>query len=50
MDSMKVADAFYVLFGLFSLYAVYAIASGQWDFSGFIVPVGKSVGLFLNLP
>ena len=50
MDSMKLADVFYVLFGLFSLYAVYAIASGQWDFSGFIVPVGKAVGAFTSLP
>jgi hypothetical protein len=42
---MEAADIFYVAFGLFSLYAVYAIASGQWDFSAYFVPLGKSIGL-----
>jgi len=46
---MEVADIFYFIFGLFSLYAAYAIVTGQWDFSEYILPVGKSVGLFLGL-
>lgn len=47
---MEAMDVFYFVFGVFSLYAVYAIASGQWDFSSYLVPVGKSVGMFFNLP
>jgi len=50
MYSMELGDVFYFFFGLASLYAVYAIASGQWDFSSVLVPVGKSVSLFFNLP
>ena len=42
---MEAADIFYIMFGLFSLYAVYAIASGQWDFSSYFLPLGQAVGL-----
>jgi len=46
---MRVVDIFYFLFGVFALYAAYNIATGQWDFSQYLLPTGKSIAVFLGI-